>query len=96
MYIRTYVRTCTLLGGLFLVLSFGFVWLFLAGSDFWPGGQCVLLQVQTIPGKRKRDDIHVMVLAQVTEVSVQFLDSLLMGFNTFAFQPLVELYVSGC
>lgn len=43
MYICTYVHTCTLLSSLFPVLSFGFVWLFLAGSDFWPGGQCVLM-----------------------------------------------------
>ena len=51
--------------------------------------------MQVVPGE-KEDVIHVMVLTQVAEVSVQFLDSLLMGLDTFAFQPLVELYVSSC
>jgi hypothetical protein len=60
----------------------------------------VLISAKNIVGASssggKEDAIHVMVLTQVAQVSIQFLDSLLMGLDTFAFQPLVELYVSNC
>jgi len=66
----------------------------LSKNSRYPGpilGLCVVQVSRTFFHRALTSDVHVMVLAQIAQVSVQLFDSFLVRLDPLALQPFIEL-----